>query len=220
VPILIAANYLLLAIMTLVAGATGDTMGRKQFLLIGLASVLLAELTSMFWLGTEGFFYANLLLNVAQVIITPMCIALAAFTFAPGVRPFAYGVIFSTQAVALGSSSSLYSMPKPVGNGTTVFFLPIMLGVIAFWLILRQVAEPRQHEAVVWHELLVNVLWASAVVQTVPIGTNIAVVRILWVMMSRGFLQSLGAWNSNELLENWQLFVASGYLPDPREKVQ
>ena len=75
----------------------------------------------------------------------------------------------------------------------------------------------------------------SAVVQTVPMGTNIALVRILWVMMSGAFLQSRGAffsalagqgftaqevrrswaalrsgaWDSNELLENWQLFVAS-----------
>lgn len=75
----------------------------------------------------------------------------------------------------------------------------------------------------------------SAVVQTVPIGTNIALVHLLWVMMSGGFLQSRGAvfaalavkgfneqevrrswaalhsgaWDSNELLANWQLFVAS-----------
>lgn len=75
----------------------------------------------------------------------------------------------------------------------------------------------------------------SAVVQTVPVGTNIALVRILWVMLSGAFLQSRGAvfgalagqgfaaqevrrswaalrsgaWDSNELLENWQLFVAS-----------
>jgi DHA2 family multidrug resistance protein-like MFS transporter len=163
VPILVAANYLLLAILTLIAGATGDTMGRKRLLLIGLASVLLAELASMFWLGTSGFFYANLLLNVAQVIITPMCIALAAFTFAPGVRPFAYGVIFSTQAVALGLSSVLYTLLKPLGNGTIIFLLPITLGVVAFWLILREVVEPAQDERIAWRELLVNVLWASAV---------------------------------------------------------
>ena len=75
----------------------------------------------------------------------------------------------------------------------------------------------------------------SAVVQTVPIGTNIALVRLLWVMMSGAFLQSRGAvfaalaakgfapqevrrswaalrsgvWDCNELLENWRLFVAS-----------
>ncbi|MFN8469599.1 MAG: hypothetical protein U0X20_28855 [Caldilineaceae bacterium] len=86
VPILVAANYLLLAILTLVAGATGDTMGRKRFLLIGLTSVLFAELASMFWLATDGFYYATLLLNVAQLISTPMCTALAAFSFALGVR--------------------------------------------------------------------------------------------------------------------------------------
>ena len=34
-----AANYLLLAILTLVAGATGDSLGHKRFLQIGLAGV-------------------------------------------------------------------------------------------------------------------------------------------------------------------------------------
>lgn len=73
-----------------------------------------------------------------------------------------------------------------------------------------------------------------AVVQTVPMGTNIALVRLLWVMMSGGFLTSRGAifgalagrglsavevrrswaamrqgaWESNELLANWQVYVA------------
>lgn len=75
----------------------------------------------------------------------------------------------------------------------------------------------------------------AAVVQTVPIGTNIALMRLLWVMMSGGFLTSRGAvfgalangglsvqevrrswaamgqgaWESNELLANWQAHVAS-----------
>jgi hypothetical protein len=75
----------------------------------------------------------------------------------------------------------------------------------------------------------------SAVVQTVPIGTNLALVHILWVMMSWAFLQGRGAfftafdaegfdkqvvrrswaalrhgaWTSNELLDHWQIYVAS-----------
>lgn len=74
----------------------------------------------------------------------------------------------------------------------------------------------------------------SAVVQTVPIGTNIALLHILWSMMSGAFLQSRGAvfgavaerctqaevrrswaalrygsWESNELLENLRIYVAS-----------
>jgi hypothetical protein len=82
-------------------------------------------------------------------------------------------------------------------------------------------------------ELTVHAI--MAVVQTTPIGTNLALVRILWVMMSGAFLQSRGAfftavsskgfdeqevrrswsalrtgvWDSNELLENWQVYVAS-----------
>lgn len=75
----------------------------------------------------------------------------------------------------------------------------------------------------------------STVVQTVPVGTNIALVHILWVMMSGGFLPSrgafftalnakgfamqevrrswaalrTGAWDANELLDNLQIYVAS-----------
>ncbi len=75
----------------------------------------------------------------------------------------------------------------------------------------------------------------SAVVQTAPIGTNLALAHILWVMMSGAFLPSrgafftalaargfdkqvvrrgwaalrYGAWESNDLLDKWQLYVAS-----------
>jgi hypothetical protein len=73
------------------------------------------------------------------------------------------------------------------------------------------------------------------VVQTVPIGTNIGLMHILWVMVNGSFLRSRGAlfsalhlsgfeaqairrswaalrygsWEVNELLESWQLYVAS-----------
>ena len=75
----------------------------------------------------------------------------------------------------------------------------------------------------------------AAVVQTVPIGTNIALMHLLWVMLNGSFLGSRGAvfaaldgqgftlqevrrswaalrsgkWKINELLDNWQLYVAS-----------
>lgn len=163
VPILVAANYLLLAILTLVAGATGDGIGHRRLLLIGLGSVLVAALASMFWLGTDGFVVAHLLLNVAQILITPMCIAIVAFAFAPGVRPFAFGTVFSTQAIAIGLSSTFHSLLRTVGNGTIVFFLPILLGVIAFWLIVRLVHVPAAQQQIAWRELLVNLLWAGAV---------------------------------------------------------
>ncbi len=163
VPILVAANYLLLAILALVAGAVGDSIGRLRFLQIGLAAVLVAQLAGLFWLNTPGYPYAHLLLNMAQVTITPMCIALAAFTFTPGVRPFAFGLIFSTQAVALASSSTFYSLLKPVGNGTISFLLPVTLTVLALRLIPRYVTEPARNERVVWGELLANLLWAGAV---------------------------------------------------------
>ena len=81
----------------------------------------------------------------------------------------------------------------------------------------------------------VTVQAIAFLVQTVPIGTNIGLVRILWVMVNGSFLRSRGAifsalhlsglsvqeirrswaalrygtWEINELLENWQIYVKS-----------
>jgi hypothetical protein len=81
----------------------------------------------------------------------------------------------------------------------------------------------------------VTVQAMMVLVQTVPIGTNIGLVRILWVMVNGSFLRSRGAifsalhlssfarqeirrswaalrygnWEVNELLECWQIYVAS-----------
>ena len=81
----------------------------------------------------------------------------------------------------------------------------------------------------------VTVQAMAFLVQTVPIGTNIGLIRILWVMVNGSFLRSRGAifsalhlsgfdaqeirrswaalrygnWEVNELLECWQMYVAS-----------
>jgi hypothetical protein len=75
----------------------------------------------------------------------------------------------------------------------------------------------------------------AVIMQVVPIGTNIGLIRIMWVMVNGSFLQSRGAvcsalhlsgfeaqvqrrswaalrygrWEVNELLEQWQLYVKS-----------
>jgi hypothetical protein len=79
----------------------------------------------------------------------------------------------------------------------------------------------------------VTVQAMAFIVQTVPIGTNIGLMRVLWVMVNGSFLQSRGAvltalhlngfsvqeirrswaalrygvWEINELLEQWQIYV-------------
>ncbi|MGH7928360.1 MAG: hypothetical protein ACREQV_11250, partial [Candidatus Binatia bacterium] len=81
----------------------------------------------------------------------------------------------------------------------------------------------------------VTVQAMAFLVQVVPIGTNIGLVRMLWVMVNGSFLQSRGAlfsalhlssftvremrrswaalrygvWEINELLEQWQMYVES-----------
>jgi hypothetical protein len=66
----------------------------------------------------------------------------------------------------------------------------------------------------------------SAVVQTVPVGTNIALMHILWVMMSGAFLQSRGAFFKRTRSrptyprESMLIAVSSGlldhYLPESK----
>ena len=81
----------------------------------------------------------------------------------------------------------------------------------------------------------VTVQAMAFIVQTVPIGTNIGLIRLLWVMVNGSFLRSRGAlltalhmsgfdvqairsswaalrygtWEVNQLLESWQMYVAS-----------
>ena len=162
-PVAVAASYLLMAILAMLAGGTGDAVGHKRMLLFGLGAVVVGELTSMFWLGTPGFNYADVLLNLAQIAVTPMCIAIVSFAFVPGVRPFAYGVLFSTQAIAIGLSSALYSVLKPLGNGTIVFLIPVVLGVVGLRLIQHAVHETDRDKPVEWRELLINVAWIAGV---------------------------------------------------------
>ena len=162
-PAVVAASYLLMAILAMLAGGTGDAIGHKRMLLFGLGAVVFGELASMFWLETSGFKYADVLLNLAQIAVTPMCIAIVSFAFVPGVRPFAYGVLFSTQAIAIGLSSALYSMLKPLGNGTIVFFIPVVLGAVGLRLIHHAVRETDRDKPVEWRELLINVAWIAGV---------------------------------------------------------
>jgi hypothetical protein len=75
----------------------------------------------------------------------------------------------------------------------------------------------------------------AAIVQTLPVGTNLALLHLLWAMVNGSFLDSRGAvfgalwasgfsvsevrrswaalrtgvWDANDLLESWQVYVAS-----------
>jgi hypothetical protein len=81
----------------------------------------------------------------------------------------------------------------------------------------------------------VTVQAMAAIMQTVPVGTNVGLIRLLWVMVNGSFLRSRGAvlsalhmsgfeaqeirrswaalrtgsWEVNELLEKWQIYVNS-----------
>jgi MFS family permease len=161
--LLVAAGYLLLAILTLVGGATGDIVGRKRFLLVCLVGVVLANVGAMLLVDTPQYALADTLFKIAQTGIGPMSVAIATMVFAPQIRPFAYGLIFGTQGLVIAAAPGLYSLLKQIGGGHFAFVPAIALGVLACWLIWRDVHEVRTGEIVSVSELVANLLWAVAI---------------------------------------------------------
>ena len=162
-PFLVGAGYLLLAILTLVGGVTGDVIGRKRFLLVGLVGIVLANVLGLFWLDTPMYARVQLLFKLAQTAIAPMSIALVTVTFLPGVRPFAYGMIFGGQGIALASAPSLNWLLAHIGIGRLSFLPSIVLGIVAFWHVRRDIYEVATGRNIPRRELIVNLLWSIAI---------------------------------------------------------
>ena len=162
-PFLVGAGYLLLAILTLVGGVTGDVVGRKRFLLVGLVGIVLANVLGLFWLDTPMYARVQLLFKLAQTAIAPMSIALVTVTFLPSVRPFAYGMIFGGQGIALASAPSLNWLLGQVGIGRLSFLPSIVLGIVGFWHVRKDVYEVATGRNIPKRELIVNLLWSIAV---------------------------------------------------------
>jgi len=136
VPLQITAAYLLLAVLTLVGGASGDLFGRKRYLLFGLFGVLATNVLGLFWFDAPQYSAINALNLISSTVVMPMTVAIVTVAFPLTVRPFAYGALFACQGLGLVASSSLYGI-FALTDFVGVSFVPaIILGVIAIRYIL------------------------------------------------------------------------------------
>lgn len=163
VPIQVAAGYLLLAVLTLVGGASGDIFGRKRFILFGLSGVLVTNIAGMFLLYAPQYTLVNALNTISAVLVMPMTVAIITLAFPQQVRPFAYGALFSCQGIGLVLASSIYGIFEPTDFAWFAFVPAIVLGFIAIRQIRRDTVESRAPVGVSRLELILNVAWAAAI---------------------------------------------------------
>ncbi len=90
----IAMGYLILAVLTLIVGTSGDLFGRKRVLVVGLVGLTLANLIGAFTLGSPLFVLTDLVGTITVIAVLPMCSAIVTLIYPPFVRPLAYGILF------------------------------------------------------------------------------------------------------------------------------
>jgi len=163
VPIQIAAAYLLLAVLTLAGGVSGDLFGRKRFLLLGLAGILLTNLGGMVLYETSLYRAIHALNLISSVLIMPMTVALVTVAFSVQGRPFAYGALFACQGIGMVLAASLNGIFAQT-NFIWVAFIPaILFGIIAIRLVFRDATESRAPKTTSRHDLVLNLAWAAAI---------------------------------------------------------
>jgi MFS family permease len=162
-PLAVAAGYLLLSVLTLVGGASGDLFGRKRFLLFGLGGVLASNIMGMFLVDSIYFPLFNTLNTISGMLVVPMTVAVVTLAFSVQARAFAYGAIFGTQGVGLLLASSVNGIAVAADVQWLAFIPAIALGVLALRWVRRDIPESRAPVATSKFEIFMNVLWASAI---------------------------------------------------------
>lgn len=162
-PLAVAAGYLLLAVLTLVGGASGDLFGRKRFLFFGLGGVLVTNILGMFLVDSIYFPFINTLNTISSALVVPMTVAIVTLVFSLQARAFAYGAIFGTQGVGLLLASTTNGIAVAADAQWFAFVPAIIVGFIAFRWVRRDITESRAPADISRLELLLNVLWAAAI---------------------------------------------------------
>lgn len=162
-PMLVAAGFLTLALLTLVAGTLGDLFGRRRVLLVGLMGLTLANAWGAVTLGTPNFIVADMLGSITSVFVVPMTVALVTVAFKPTIRPFAYGMLFGFMGTALVLSPIIGALFETLGVPGLAFLPVIVLGVTAIWLVRKNVPESRSFGAIRRTGALLNTLLLAGI---------------------------------------------------------
>ena len=157
-PMTFAFLFLILAMITLIAGLSADLLGRRLFLLLGLGGLMLSNVLGMFWLNSPQFVITDILNAITGVIVLPTAIAIVTLTFEPMVLPLAYGILFGLQGTAMVISPLIIPLFGGAWDGRAAFIPVLLIGLGACVMVLRYVSESMAPKSLRRGNAIVNLL--------------------------------------------------------------
>jgi MFS family permease len=162
-PLYIAVGFLFLAVLTLVAGTSGDLFGRKRVMLVGLTGLTLANLFGALTLGTPQFVVTDVLAAISVIAVMPMCVAIITLIFPLAVRPLAYAMLFGSLGTAIIVGASIGGIFDALGLPAVAFLPVVIVGVVALRQVVRYVPETRAPQAFRRASAVVNLVLLAGV---------------------------------------------------------
>jgi MFS family permease len=162
-PMYIAVGFLILAVLTLVAGTSGDLFGRKLVMLVGLVGLTLANLFGGLTLGTPLFVVTDLIAAITVIAVLPMCVAIITVVYPLTVRPLAYAMMFGALSVALLVGIAVGGICDSLGVPAVAFLPVVIVGIVAILQVIRNVPESRAPKAFRRTSAVVNLLLLAGV---------------------------------------------------------
>ncbi len=179
VPMFVAVGYLILAVLTMIFGTTGDLFGRKRVLVAGLVGLTLANIFGGLTLGTPPFIVADVAGTFTAIAVIPMCIAAVTLVYAPAVRPLAYGILFGLLGTAMIVGASVGAICDSLGIPSVSFIPVVIVGILALQRVIRDVPESRASKTFRRTSAVVNLLLLVGVF-----------ILVYLVIVARGLLNS------------------------------
>lgn len=158
VPMIFSVAFLILAVLTLIAGTSADLFGRRLFLLLGLGGLMLSNVLGLFLLHTPQFVLIDILNTITGVVVLPTAVAIVTLTFEPVVRPLAYGILFGIQGTAVVISPLIIPLLGGIWDGRATFIPALLIGTLALVWILRHVPESRAPRALRRGSVVLNLV--------------------------------------------------------------
>jgi len=162
-PMVIAMGYLILAVLTLIVGTSGDLFGRKRVLVVGLVGLTLANLIGAFTIGSPLFVLTDLVGTITVIAVLPMCSAIVTLIYPPFVRPLAYGILAAALGTALIVGASLGGICDSLGIPGVAFIPVAIMGIVALRYVIRDVPESRAKKELRRTSAVVNLVLLVAV---------------------------------------------------------
>ena len=178
-PMFIALGFLVFAVLTLIAGTTGDMFGRKRVMVVGLVGLTLANSIGALTLGTKLFIVTDVLASISVLAVLPMCVAIVTLVFPLAVRPLAYGMLFGTLGTSIIVGASLGGLFDALGFPAVAFIPVVIVGVIALRQVTRYVPESRAPKAFRRASAVINLLLLA-----------IVFVLVYFVIVGKSFFES------------------------------